>query len=109
MKSREYSRGEYNQIANLVLTQQEINIAIGDKPPIKYFAELIAQCSGGAKKYGNITDLSLLKENLQSHAVPLELLESEIPFPEYLELRRIAMAKIIKQYFEKMSAVSSAD
>jgi hypothetical protein len=109
MKSREYSRGEYNQIANLVLTQQEINIAIGDKPPIKYFAELIAQCSGGDKKYGNITDLSLLKANLQSHAVPLELLETEIPFPEYLELRRIAMAKIIKQYFEKMSAVSSTD
>jgi hypothetical protein len=109
MKSREYSRGEYNQIANLVLTQQEINIAIGDKPPIKYFAELVAQCSGGAKKYGNITDLSLLKTNLQSHAVPLELLESEIPFPEYLELRRIAMAKIIKQYFEKMSAVSLSD
>jgi hypothetical protein len=39
--------------------------------------------------------------------VPLELLETEIPFPEYLELRRIAMAKIIEQYFEKMSAVSS--
>ena len=109
MKSREYARGEYNQIANLVLTQQEINIAIGDKPPIKYFAELVAQCSGGAKKYGNITDLSHLKTNLQSHAVPLELLESEIPFPEYLELRRIAMARIIKQYFEKMSAVSLGD
>ena len=109
MKSREYSRGEYNQIANLVLTQQEINIAIGDKPPIKYFAELITQCSGGDKKYGNITNLSLLKKNLQSHAVPLELLDSEIPFPEYLELRRIAMAGIIKQYFEKMSAVSSND
>ena len=109
MKSREYARGEYNQIANLVLTQQEINIAIGDKPPIKYFAELVAQCSGGAKKYGNITDLSHLKTNLQSHAVPMELLESEIPFPDYLELRRIAMAKIIKQYFEKMSAVSLSD
>ena len=109
MKSREYSRGEYNQIANLVLTQQEINITIGDKPPIKYFAELVAQCSGGAKKYGNITDLSLLKANLQSHAVPLEILESEVPFPEYLDLRRIAMAKVIKQYFEKMSAVSSSD
>lgn len=107
MKSREYSRGEYNQIANLVLTQQEINIAIGDKPPIKYFAELITQCSGGDKKYGNITDLSLLKKNLESHAVPLELLDSEIPFFEYLELRRIAMAGIIKQYFEKMSDVSS--
>ena len=109
MKSREYSRGEYNQIANLVLTQQEINIAIGDKPPIKYFAELIEQCSGGVKKYGNITDVSLLKMNLQSHAVPLELLESEIPFLEYLELRRIGMAKLIKQYFEKMAAVPLSD
>ena len=103
MKSREYSRGEYNQIANLVLTQQEINIAIGDKPPVKYFAELVEQCSGGVKKYGNITDISMLKANLQSHAIPLELLESEIPFNDFLDLRRIAMAKKIKQYFEQIS------
>lgn len=103
MKSREYSRGEYNQIANLVLTQQEINIAIGDKPPVRYFAELVEQCSGGVKKYGNITDISMLKANLQSHAIPLELLESEIPFNDFLDLRRIAMAKKIKQYFEQIS------
>jgi hypothetical protein len=106
MKSREYSKGQYNQIANLVLTQQEINIAIADKPPLKYFGELADQCAGGNKKYGNITDLSLLKSNLEAHAVPSELLESEIPFTEFLEMRRLAMSMRIKAYFDKLSAVT---
>ena len=103
MKTREYSRGEYNQIANLVLTQQEINIAIGDKPPLKYFGELMSQCSGGEKKYGNITDLNDLKSNLMSQAIPLEILESELPFQDFLEQRRAAMAMTIKEYFEKLT------
>ena len=103
MKSDGYSKGEYNQIANLALTQQEINIAIGDKSPSKYFQELVAQCSGGEKKYGNIIDISVLQANLQSHAIPLELLQSEIPFGDFLELRRIAMSLRIKEYFERLS------
>ena len=103
MKSDGYSKGEYNQIANLALTQQEINIAIGDKPPSRYFQELVVQCSGGEKKYGNITDISVLQANLQSHAIPLELLQSEIPFGDFLELRRIAMSLRIKEYFERLS------
>ena len=106
MKSREYSRGQYNQIANLVLTQQEINIAIGDKAPNKYLEELVTQCSGGQKKYGNITDLETLKENFVAHAVPVELFDGEIPFGDFLELRRIAMSMRIKRYFEKISLVS---
>ena len=49
------ARGRYNQIANFVLAQSEINIAIGDKAPEKYFQELAEQCDGGKKKYGGIT------------------------------------------------------
>ena len=58
LKTQGRSRGEYNQIANFVLAQSEINIAIGDKPPEKYFAELAEQCDGGKKKYGGITNLA---------------------------------------------------
>ncbi|MFX6622241.1 hypothetical protein ABTG47_20395, partial [Acinetobacter baumannii] len=43
LKEQGLSRGRYNQIANFVLAQSEINIAISDKPPEKYFAELAAQ------------------------------------------------------------------
>jgi len=104
MKSREYSRSQYNQIANLVLTQQEINISISDKPPLTYFSELVEQCSGGPKKYGNITNLTELKNNLEVNAIPLELLESEVQFADFLELRRSAMSNLIKNYFESMTS-----
>lgn len=103
MKSREYARGQYNQIANLVLTQQEINIAIGDKAPSKYFGEIFVQCSDGPKLYGNITSLESLRENLKAHAVPLELLDTEIPFSDFLELRRIAMSQKIRGYYMSLA------
>jgi hypothetical protein len=103
MKTREYARGQYNQIANLVLTQQEINIAIGDKAPAKYFKEIADQCSGGKKKYGNITNGADLMANLIDHAIPLEILEAEIPFEDFLELRRRSMAQQIKKYYSKLA------
>ncbi len=56
LKQQGLQRGRYNQIANFVLAQSEINIAIGDKSPQVYFAELAEQCAGGKKKYGRITD-----------------------------------------------------
>ena len=52
LKKQGLSRGRYNQIANFVLAQSEINIAIGDKAPEQYFKELAEQCAGGKKKYG---------------------------------------------------------
>ena len=102
MKTREYARSEYNQIANLTLTQQEINIAIGDKAPSKYFSELVKQCNGGEKKYGNITSIPDLEQNLAEHAIPNQILETEIAFPDFLELRRHAMAQVIRTYFAKL-------
>lgn len=103
MKTREYSRSQYNQIANFVLTQQEINIAIGNKPPLRYFSELLDQCSGGERKYGNITSEDALTKNLQDNAIPLELLHSEISFEDFLDLRRSLMAALIKRYVQHMA------
>jgi len=103
MKSREFARGQYNQIANLALTQQEINIAIGDKAPARYFAELVEQCMGGPKKYGNITNIDDLRSNLRAHGIPTEILEIEIPFSDFLEQRRAAMSAKIKQYFDRLA------
>ncbi len=36
LKSHGMQRGEYNQVANYVYTQTEINIAIGKKAPNEY-------------------------------------------------------------------------
>lgn len=79
LKAQGFSRGRYNQIANFVLAQSEINIAIGDKPPQRYFEELVEQCSGGKKKYGGITDMSELRANLRMHSLPESLLDRGDP------------------------------
>jgi len=101
LKKQGLARGRYNQIANFVLAQSEINIAIGDKAPEKYFGELVAQCSGGVKKYGGITSEADLRANLAMHCLPDTLLDGSIPdFDEFLETRRKLMALKIKRWFE---------
>ena len=96
-------RGEYNQIANFVVAQSEINIAIGDKSPAKYFAELVAQCNGGSMKYGGINSVPELEENLREHCLPLSLLTEKVPdYGEFLAERRELMASKIRHWFEAL-------
>jgi hypothetical protein len=103
LKARGLSRGRYNQIANFVLAQSEINIAIGDKPPERYFKELVEQCNGGKKKYGGITDVADLRANLRMSCLPESLLDDEIPaYDDFLEERRKLMALKIKTWFETL-------
>lgn len=101
LKEQGHSRGRYNQIANFVLAQSEINIAIGDKPPKQYFGELAEQVNGGKKKYGGITDRDELRANLVANCIPASMLEGEIPdYDAFLEERRKLMALKIKRWFE---------
>jgi hypothetical protein len=103
LKKQGLARGRYNQIANLVLTQSEINIAIGDKAPEAYFKELRSQCSGGGKKYGGITDEGEMRENLEANCIPASLLDGDIPpYDDFLEERRKLMALKVKQWFEAL-------
>ena len=103
LKQAGKTRGEYNQIANFVLAQSEINIAIGDKAPEKYFAELADQCAGKKKKYGGITDEKAMRENLRMHCLPELLLDGDIPdYNDFLESRRQLMARKIKTWFESL-------
>jgi hypothetical protein len=101
LKKQGLARGRYNQIANFVLAQSEINIAIGDKAPEKYFHELAEQCDGGKKKYGGITRGADMKANLRAHCLPETLLDCAIPeYDTFLEQRRRLMALKIQQWFE---------
>jgi hypothetical protein len=97
------SRGRYNQIANFVLAQSEINIGIGAKPPAVYFAELAEQADGGAKKYGGIDNAPEMRENLHMSCLPEAMLQGEIPdYEDFLEQRRRLMALKIKTWFEAL-------
>ena len=97
------NRGRYNQIANYALAQSEINIAIGDKAPAVYFAELAEQCSGGKKKYGGITDRNELSENLVVNCIPTTMIDGAVSdYDSFLEQRRALMAAKIKTYFKTL-------
>jgi hypothetical protein len=103
LKKQGLARGRYNQIANFVLAQSEINIAIGDKAPDIYFKELADQCAGGNKKYGGITERGALLSNLRASCLPELLLDGEIPsYNDFLEQRRKLMAQKIKTWFEAL-------
>ncbi|WP_263351347.1 GmrSD restriction endonuclease domain-containing protein [Acidicapsa acidisoli] len=101
LKKQGLARGRYNQIANFVLAQSEINIVIGDRAPDIYFKELTEQCAGSTAKYGGITELAEMKANFQMNCLPESLLNGQIPsYDDFLEERRQLMAFKIKQWFE---------
>jgi hypothetical protein len=103
LKKQGLSRGRYNQIANFVLAQSEINIAIGDKAPEKYFAQLADQSAGGKANYGGIRNKSEMQANFRMHCLPESLLDGETPgYDDFLEKRRELMALKIKQWFEAL-------
>jgi hypothetical protein len=104
LKDQGLSRGRYNQIANFVIAQSEINIAIGHKPPEQYFGELVDQVNGGAKRYGGITDEATLEANLAENCVPVTVLDgTPLDYDEFLADRRSLMGQKIKQWFEVLS------
>jgi hypothetical protein len=101
LKDKNLTKGTYNQIANYVVAQSEINIAIGAKSPASYFNELAEQCHGGLKKYGGIMDKAEMLANLGMNCIPAGMLDGEIKdFEEFLAERRRLMALKIKAWFE---------
>lgn len=95
------NRGRYNQIANFVMAQSEINIAIGDKPPGVYFKEIAEQVNGGPKRYGGITDPDMLRQNFEENCLPISLMDGQVPdYETFLAERRRLMALRIKRWFE---------
>jgi hypothetical protein len=103
LKKHGFSRGRYNQIANYVMMQSEINIQIGDKKPADYFELLKQQCTGGTKSFGGIFEMDELHANLKSHCIPLEIFDMEISdYDEFLTKRRALMANKLKEYYNSL-------
>lgn len=96
-------RGDYNQVANFALTETPINIAISNRPPNAYMAEMDAQIESQRLALGEITDAADLARNLEENAVPANLSEvSAASYPDFLADRRRLMAAAIRQYYEKL-------
>ena len=102
-KSGITSKGMYNQIANYVYMQSEINIKIKDKAPNVYFGEVKKQCEDGNLIYGGIDSMDELIDNLNQNAIPLDIFDMDVnSYQEFLHKRRLLMADKIKKYYKSL-------
>lgn len=103
LKKAGMSKSQYNQIANYVISQTEINIAIGNKPPGVYFSEVSEQVDGGERRYGNIVDIETLRENYAMNCIPSGVDGMSVDdYFDFLVARRQLMAQKIKHYFASL-------
>lgn len=103
LKGQGVARSRYNQVANFVLAQSEINIAIGDRPPGEYFEHLRLQSSGGQRRYGGIVGREEMLHNLRMHCLPESLLDGYVPpYEDFLVIRRRLMASKLRTWFEAL-------
>lgn len=100
LKKNNLGKGEYNQIANYVYMQSEINIKVGNKAPNEYFSSLIAQIDSGDLHLSGINNIDDLKANLESNCVPFDIVNMGINnYQDFLTERRKLMADKIKNYY----------
>ena len=100
LKKNDLGRGDYNQIANYVYMQSEINIKVGNKAPNEYFGSILEQISSGNLHLSGINNIDDLKANLASNCVPYEIIDMGIDnYQEFLSNRRQLMADKIKNYY----------
>lgn len=100
LTSHGVTQAQYNQIANYVFLQQEINIRIGDDAPAEYMAEVYNQCSTKKPVYGGITDVDNLRDNLKQNCIPDGFEKMRIEdYEVFLEERRKLMAEKIRAYY----------
>lgn len=97
------NRKDYNQIANYVYTQSEINIKIKDSAPCDYMGEMRKQLTGEGLVYGGITTEADLTANLAENCVPEEFATMDIwGYPLFLEKRRALMAQYMRDFYEHL-------
>jgi len=98
------NRKDYNQIANYVYTQSEINIKIKDNAPCEYMSLMKSQIAGDGLHYGGITEADDLKQNLAENCVPVDFMDMDIKdYQKFLEERRVLMARFMKKYYESLA------
>lgn len=103
MRKKGRSWGDYNQVANLVLMQQEINIRIGSKAPVDYMGSLMEGIQHGEMRLGAITTQEELSANLEENAIPEILIDGQLEnFNEFLSQRRQMMSKLIERYYRRL-------
>ena len=93
-------RNDYNQIANYVMTQSEINIRIKDDAPNVYMKKVLDQIDNQDPYIGAITTKEGLEESFKQNCIPEEFVNYTVEnYFEFLQQRRYLMAQKIKEYY----------
>ena len=94
------SRNDYNQIANYVMTQSEINIRIKDDAPNVYMGKVLEQIENQNPYIGAITTKKGLEESFKQNCIPKEFVCYTVDdYFDFLKQRRYLMAQKIKEYY----------
>lgn len=94
------SKTKYNQVANYIYLDTQVNKAISDEAPAVYFAKVKEQCQTKNVVFGNIMSDTLLKTNLAENCIPNNVDQMTFEnYDEFLQKRRMLMADMIHQYY----------
>lgn len=100
LKDNGFDKNQYNQEANYAFLDRPVNVSIGKLAPIEYFSIAHNQCTTQEIKCGSIVDIEEFYRNLEMNCIPLDVLEMDYTrYNEFLEKRRMLMAKKIKKYY----------
>ena len=94
------SKTKYNQVANYIYLDTQVNKAISDAAPCDYFGRAAMQCETKAAALGNISELTQLNTNLSENCIPLAVKGMDATrYEEFLAERRKLMASMMKRYY----------
>lgn len=94
------SKTKYNQVANYIYLDTQVNKAISDEAPAIYFTKAKEQCKTKKAVFGNIISEKLLQTNLAENCIPHNIDQMTFEnYDEFLQERRMLMADLIHQYY----------
>ncbi len=97
------SKVKYNQVANYIYLDTQINKAISDDAPAIYFSKVKEQCRTKNIVFGNISADELLNENLRENCIPDDIFDMDIEnYDDFLQKRRKLMAKFVQEYYKNL-------
>lgn len=97
------SKTKYNQVANYIYLDTQVNKAISDNAPYVYFSIAKEQCNSKVLSLGNISDLDALNTNLTENCIPLNIDMMDISsYDAFLAERRKLMASLIEKYYKAL-------
>lgn len=95
------NKTKYNQVANYIYLDTQVNKAISDDAPCVYFMRAKQQCKTKEIVLGNIADENLLATNLEENCIPDNIDTMDVSsYDTFLLERRKMMAALIERYYK---------